>query len=59
MQDDFEEFADEIEHGLNDVFKSFGLPSAVIVEPKKIKSPTVSTSICHEVMGPDAIILVF
>ena len=37
-------------------------PSAVILEPKKIKSLTVSTvspSICHEVMGPDAIILVF
>ena len=37
-------------------------PSAVILEPKKIKSDTVSTvspSICHEVMGPDAIILVF
>ena len=37
-------------------------PSAVILEPKKIKSVTVSTvspSICHEVMGPDAIILVF
>ena len=32
-------------------------PSAVILEPKKIKSVTVSTvspSICHEVMGPDA-----
>ena len=31
-------------------------PSAVILEPKKIKSDTVSTvspSICHEVMGPD------
>ena len=28
-------------------------PSAVILEPKKIKSLTVSTSICHEVMGPD------
>ena len=31
-------------------------PSAVILEPKKIKSATVSTvspSICHEVMGPD------
>ena len=26
-------------------------PSAVILEPKKIKSDTVSTSICHEVMG--------
>ena len=36
--------------------------SAVILEPPKIKSDTVSTvppSICHEVMGPDAIILVF
>ena len=36
-------------------------PSAVILEPKKTKSLTVSTvsaSICHEVMGPDAIILV-
>uniref|UniRef100_A0AC11D979 Uncharacterized protein n=2 Tax=Ovis aries TaxID=9940 RepID=A0AC11D979_SHEEP len=37
-------------------------PSAVISEPKKIKSDTVSTvspSICHEVMGPDAMIFVF
>ena len=37
-------------------------PSAVILEPKKIKSDTVSTvspSIYHEVMGPDAMILVF
>ena len=37
-------------------------PSAVILEPKKIKSVTVSTvspSICHEVMGPNATILVF
>ena len=37
-------------------------PSAVILEPPKIKSVTISTvspSICHEVMGPDAIILVF
>ena len=37
-------------------------PSAVILEPKKIKSATASTvspSICHEVMGPDAVILVF
>ena len=36
--------------------------SAVILEHKKIKSITVSTvspSICHEVMGPDAMILVF
>ena len=32
-------------------------PSAVILEPKKIKSVTISTvspSICREVMGPDA-----
>ena len=34
-------------------------PSAVILEPRKIKSATVSPSICHEVMGPDAVILVF
>jgi len=37
-------------------------PSAVILEPKKIKSDTLSTvspSICHEVMGPDAMIFVF
>ena len=37
-------------------------PSAVILEPRKIKLATVSTvfpSICHEVMGPDAMILVF
>ena len=36
--------------------------SAVILEPKKIKSVTVSIvspSICHEVMGPDAMIFVF
>ena len=30
-------------------------PSAVILGPPKIKSATVSPSICHEVMGPDAI----
>ena len=34
-------------------------PSAVILESPKIKSDTVSPSICHEVMGPDAMILVF
>ena len=37
-------------------------PSEVILEPKKIKSLTVSTvssSICYEVMGPDFMILVF
>ena len=37
-------------------------PSAMILEPKKIKSDTVSTvspSISHEVMGPDAMIFIF
>ena len=37
-------------------------PSAVILEPPKIKSDTVSTvypSISHEVMGPDAMVFVF
>ena len=37
-------------------------PSAVILEPKKIKSDTVSTvcpSISHEVLGPDAMIFIF
>ena len=37
-------------------------PSAVILKPPKIKSDTVSTvspSISHEVIGPDAMILVF
>ena len=37
-------------------------PSIMILEPNKIKSvivSTISTSICHEVMGWDAVILVF
>ena len=34
-------------------------PSTVILEHKKIKSDTVSSSIGHEVMEPDAMILVF
>ena len=34
-------------------------PFAVILEPPKIKSATVSPSICHEVMGPDAMIFIF
>ena len=37
-------------------------PSAVILEPPEIKSATVSTvspSVYHEVMGPDAMIFVF
>ena len=40
----------------------FQSPSAVVLEPPKIKSLTVSLifpSICHEVIGPDAMILVF
>ena len=38
------------------------LPSTVILEPKKIKSVTVaivSPSLCHEVMGPESMSLVF
>ena len=37
-------------------------PSAVILEPKKLKSAAVSSvfpPVCHEVMGPDAMIFVF
>ena len=37
-------------------------PSAVVLEPRKIKSDTVSIvslSTCHEVMEPDAMIFVF
>ena len=34
-------------------------PSAVSLESKKINFVTVSPSICHEVIGPDAMILVF
>jgi len=36
--------------------------SEVILEPKKIKSVTISTvspSVCHELMGPDAMIFIF
>ena len=39
------------------LISSLQSPSTVILEPKKIKSVTVSIvspSICHEVMGPDA-----
>ena len=38
------------------------LPSAMILEPKKIKSVTVSIvspSACHKVIGPDAMIFIF
>ena len=37
-------------------------PPAVILEPPKMKSLTasiVSLSVCHEVMGPDAMMLLF
>ena len=33
-------------------------PPAVILEPRKIKSATVSPPVCHDVMGPDVMILV-
>ena len=51
-------------NGNSDRLYFFGLqsPSAVIWEPQKMKSDTVSTvspSICHEVMGLDAMIFVF
>ena len=52
-------FPPRIKHLLISWFQS---PSAIVLEPKKIKSVTASTflaSICHEVMGPDAMILVF
>ena len=42
--------------------ESFSFMAAVILEPRKIKSATVSTvspSIYHEVMGLDAMIFVF
>ena len=37
-------------------------PSAVVLEPKKMKTVTVCTfspSICHEMMGPDAMMFTF
>ena len=52
-------FLTRIQHHLISWLQS---SSAVILEPKKIKSVTVSIvalSVCHEVMGPDAMILVF
>ena len=33
-------------------------PPAVILEPRKMKSVAISTSISHEMMGPDAMILI-
>ena len=41
------------------LISSLQSPSAMILEPRKIKSATVSPSICYEVMGLDAMILVF
>ena len=52
-------FLPRSKHLLNSWLQS---PSAMILEPPKIKSATVSTvspSISHEMMGPDAMILVF
>ena len=52
-------FLPSIKHLLISFLES---PSAVILEPKKIKSVTVSIvfpSICHDVMGLDGMILVF
>ena len=52
-------FLPRSKHLLNSWLQS---PSAVIWEPKKIKSASVSTvspSISHELIGPDAMILVF
>ena len=52
-------FLPRSKHLLNSWLQS---PSAVILEPPKIKSVTVSIvspSICHEVMGPDAMIFIF
>ena len=34
-------------------------PCVVILEPRKITPVTVSSSICHDLMGPDAIIIFF
>ena len=52
-------FLSRSKHLLNSWLQS---PSGVILESKKLKSVTVSIvfpSICHEVMGPDAMILFF
>ena len=45
--------------GLRELVIDRESPSAVILETPKIKSDTVSPSIYHEVMGPDAMIFVF
>ena len=59
------ELADMAGIKMPDITSWLQSPSAEILEPPKIKSNTVSTvstvspSICHEVMGPDAMIFVF
>ena len=53
-------FISFLPRGKNLLISWLQLPSAVILEPKKIKSVTisiVSPSICHEVIGPDAMIV--
>ena len=48
--------------GISSLISWLQSPSAVILQPKKMKSVSVlivSPSICHEVMGLDAMILVF
>jgi len=54
-------FLPRSKHGLEEI-SWLQSPSVVILEPKKIKSVSVFTfspSICHDVMGLDAMILVF
>ena len=48
-----------VHHQLPEHAQTHESPSAVILEPEKIKSATVSPLLCHEVMGPDALTLVF
>ena len=48
--------------GTNGLISWLQSPSAVILEPKKVKSVTVSVvapSICHEGLGPDTMLLVY
>ena len=54
----WQEYTEELyKKDLHDSDKHSGVITHL--EPSKIKSATVSPSICHEVMGPDAMILVF
>ena len=48
-----------VHHQLPERAQTHESPSAVILEPEKIESSTVSPSLCHEVMGPNALTLVF